>query len=305
MKKIIITAVILVSALFAKAQQDAMFTHYMFNTLSVNPAYAGSRGAMTFNALHRSQWVGFEGAPVTQTFTMHTPMFNQNLGLGLSVLNDKIGPTNTTSFNLDLAYHLRLGAKARLSFGLKGGVSLWKGNFTDLNLDNKNDASFSNNINKTLPNVGFGMYYYQERFYIGVSSPKIMENKIEASAINVTEARHYFLIAGGVIDLNQSGSVQLKPTGFLKVTEAAPIEGDVTATFLFRNKFWLGAMYRTGDAYGALIGINLTPQFALGYSFDYSTTNTTFRYNSGSHEVMLQYDLFFKDKSKIKSPRYF
>ena len=151
-----------------KAQQDAMFTHYMYNTLWLNPAYAGTRDALTVTGIHRSQWVGFDGAPTDQSLTLHSPMLNGKMGIGLSVLNDKIGPTASTLFALDLSYQVKLNQKSKLSFGLKGLVNMYKNNLSTLALDQQNDVAFAQNVNSFLPNAGAGIYYYRERFYIGV-----------------------------------------------------------------------------------------------------------------------------------------
>lgn len=288
-----------------KAQQDAMFTHYMYNTLWLNPAYAGTRDAFTITGIHRSQWVGFDGAPTDQSLTMHTPFLNGKMGAGLSVLNDEIGPTQSTLLALDLSYQVKLSRKSKLSFGLKGLANFYRNNLSTLTLDQQTDAAFAQNVNTILPNIGAGLYYYRERFYVGVSSPRLLENKLNSASASLEskEQRHYFFIIGGVLDLSKN--IKLKPTAFIKATQNAPIEGDVTATFIFNDKFNLGAMYRTGDAVGALIGYNFTEQFYIGYSFDWSMANTTGKYNNGSHEIMLRYDLISKTKAKIKSPRFF
>jgi type IX secretion system PorP/SprF family membrane protein len=306
MKKIILGTIAFIGLTTSlKAQQDAMFTHYMYNTLWLNPAYAGTRDAFTITAIHRSQWVGFEGAPIDQTLTMHSPILKGKMGVGLSVLNDKIGPTKSTFLALDLDYQIKINSKSKLSFGLKGLVNFYSVNLNRLNLENQNDVAFSENINRILPNSGAGIYYYRERFYAGISVPKLMENKIKSSSLNAVskEQRHYFFIMGTVFNLSKD--VRLKPTCFIKATEIAPIEGDVTANFIIKDKFTLGAMYRTGDGFGLLLGYNFTEQFIVGYSFDWSMVNTTRKYNSGSHEIMLRYDLISKTKSKIKSPRFF
>lgn len=310
MKKILlILGIVLAGGLYA--QQDAMYTHYMFNTLAINPAYAGTRDALTVTGLHRSQWVGFEGAPTTQTLTMHSPILDDKIGLGLSVLNDKIGPVNTTSFYADFAYKLKLNKEAKLAFGIKGGINLRQGNLTDLALGENNDAAFSNNLESDmLPNFGFGMYYYTKKWYAGISTPKLLENDFNTNSTQgstnlASEKRHYFFIAGTVFDLTENGEVKLKPTTFVKVTNGAPVEADLTAMFIVNDKVELGAMYRTGDAAGLLLGYNFTNQLRLGYSFDWSFTNSTGTYNSGSHEIMLRYDFIYKDQAKIRSPRYF
>lgn len=309
MKNIYIILLIVLAGFTANAQQDAMYTHYMFNTLAVNPAYAGSRDALTITGLHRSQWVSFPGAPKTQTLTLHTPIFNGNTGLGFSVINDKIGPTNTTSFYFDFSYRIKVSKKAKLAFGLKGGLNMMNHNLTKLSLDQSNDPAFIQDVKSNLlPNFGFGMYYYTDKFYAGISIPKLLENDFKTNSTGGTtdlasEQRHYFLILGSVFKLTDE--IKFKPTGFLKVTNAAPIEGDITGTFIFNDRFWLGAMYRTGDAVGLLAGLNITDQLALGYSFDWSFVNTTMTYNGGSHEIMLRYDFIYKPGDKIRSPRYF
>jgi len=306
MKNIILATIVCIAlGSSLKAQQDAMFTHYMYNTLWLNPAYAGTRDAFTITGIHRSQWVGFDGAPVDQTITMHSPLLNGKMGIGLSLLNDKIGPTKSTSIALDLDYQIRLDKKSKLSFGLKGMANIYRNNLNSLSLDNQNDLAFAENNQRVLPNIGAGIYYYRERFYVGLSTPKLLENKFNSNGLSAAskEQRHYFFIMGTVFNLNKD--VKLKPTCFVKATEAAPIEGDVTASFLIKDKFSIGAMYRTGDAVGVLVGYNFTEQFTFGYSFDWSMANTTGKYNNGSHEMMLRYDLISKSKAKIKSPRFF
>lgn len=309
MKKFLLLLIIVFSSSVLLAQQDAMFTHYMYNTLSVNPAYAGSRDALTVTALHRSQWVGFEGAPTTQTLTLHTPVFNENIGLGLSVLNDKVGPTNVTSINVDFAYKVKLSEKAKLSFGLSAGLNVRQNGLTDLDLNESIDQSFSTDEDsELLPNFGFGLYYSTERFYVGLSTPKLLENDYKSNIAaegskHASDNRHYYLISGFVFDLNSE--FKLKPTTLIKFTNKQSPQLDLTASLIFRDKVWAGLMYRTSDAAGVLVGVFITPVLKLGYSFDWSIGNETFEYNKGSHEIMLMYDLEFTNKSKIRSPRYF
>jgi type IX secretion system PorP/SprF family membrane protein len=295
------------------AQQDPMFTHYMYNTLAVNPAYAGSRDALTVTALTRFQWVGFAGAPNTQTLTMHTPLKSEKLGLGLSFINDQIGGTNnasaikTTSFFADFAYIIKTGEKSKLSFGLKGGGSLFQANLNALKIDNSSDPAFQGNtLSKFLPNFGFGLYYYMPRFYVGLSTPKLLTNTINSKTNAVVlnpEQRHYFFIVGAVFKLGDK--LEFKPTSYVKATVGAPIEADVTGTFIIDKKLLLGLAYRTGDAMAGLAGYQITDQFLLSYSYDWSFGLQTGTYNSGSHELMLRYDFIYKNKSKIRSPRYF
>ncbi|MDP2387804.1 MAG: type IX secretion system membrane protein PorP/SprF [Bacteroidota bacterium] len=309
-KKIIAIAVLVVGASSIYAQQDPMFTHYMYNTLAVNPAYAGSRDALTITGLHRSQWLDFKGAPQSQTLTVHSPLKNEHIGLGLSVLNDKIGPTNNTSAYADFAYRIKLNEKSKLALGMSGGAKFFQANLNTLNLDQTTDPTFQNNIsNRITPNFGFGAYYSRERFYAGVSVPNLLQNSYSeinqtgGSTLIAKEQRHYFFIAGTVIKLTEN--LALKPTTLIKVTEAAPIQADLTASFLIGKKLLLGAMYRSGDAAGVLVGFDIIEQLHIGYSFDWSYGLSTARYNKGSHEVMLRYDFISAQKKQIHSPRYF
>ena len=308
MKKLIFSILVLVGTAQANAQQDAMFTHYSFNTLAVNSGYAGSRDALTVTGLHRSQWVSFPGAPTTQTLTMHAPIMNDKIGLGLSILNDKIGPTNQTAFYGDFAYKIPVG-KGKLAFGLKAGVNMVSNDLKTLETTDDQDPNFEKNVtSQFLPNFGFGVYYSTAKYYVGVSTPRLLESNYETNTTSGSvagEKRHYFFIAGTIFPITKSGSVKLKPTTFVKVTEGAPLELDLTGLFYFQDKYWVGPMWRSGDALGVLAGLNITDQFSLGYSFDWSYTNTTFKYNGGSHELMLRYDFIFKEKGRIKSPRYF
>ena len=291
------------------AQQLPAYTHYMNNMLVVNPAYAGSRDALTITALHRSQWVGFEGAPVTQTLTAHAPLNNEHIGVGLSVMNDKIGPTNHTSAFAYYSYMMRLTPKSKLALGLSAGANIFQANYDELNLDMPVDPTFQDNFkNYMTPNFGLGVYYSRERFYAGISIPYLVENNYSTlRRENQTtslgyEQIHYYFIAGSMLRLTES--FDFKPTTLIKVTSAAPIQADLTASFVFMKKFLLGGMWRTGDAIGALVGVNITEQLHIGYSYDSSYGLKT-PYNYGSHEILLRYDFIFSNKRQIHSSRYF
>lgn len=313
MKTIIKTTIALALSIGGSAsyaQQAPMFTLYMYNTLSVNPAYAGSREALTVTALHRSQWVDFAGSPKTQTLTLHSPIINEHIGVGLAVVNDKIGPTNNTGIVASFAYRMKLTQKSKLALGLSAGANIFQANLNTLNLDQTNDPVFQNNVNnKTTPNVGFGVYYSRDRFYTGISAPSLIEksfsevNQAGGSTLIASEQRHYFFIAGGLIKLGHN--LDFKPTTLVKVTAAAPIQADLTASFIIMEKLLLGAMFRTGDAVGGLIGYDITEQLHIGYSYDWSYGLETSKYNNGSHEIMLRYDFIFSSKKQIHSPRNF
>ena len=308
--KISIGLVLTLGSLTIHAQQAPMYTHYMDNTLVVNPAYAGSRDALTVTAINRMQWVDFEGAPVTQSITMHSPLENDHIGLGFSILNDKIGPTNLTSVVVDYAYRFKLTENSKMSFGLSVGANLFQANLSALQLDVQNDPVFLNDINNQVtPNIGFGAYYSRERFYAGFSIPNLLETNYSqidqgnGTSLIGKELRHYFFIAGALFHVNDN--LDFKPTSFVKVTTAAPIEADLTASFIIQKRFLLGAMFRTGDAIGGLVGFDITDQFHIGYSYDWSYGLQTARYNKGSHELVLRYDFIFLNKKQIHSPRYF
>jgi len=310
LKKIAIGLVLTSRSLAIHAQQAPMFTHYMYNTLSVNPGYAGSRDALTVTALHRSQWVDFKGAPLTQTLTLHAPLKNEHIGLGLSVLNDKIGPNNNTSVMADFAYIMKLTPKSKLALGLSAGANIWQANLSTLELDQQSDPVFQNNIqNHATPNFGFGAYYSRERFYAGISAPNLLQNNYSVvttdagTTLTGKEQRHFFLIAGTFLKLTDN--LEFKPTTLIKVTPAAPIQADLTASFVIMKKLLVGAMYRSGDAVGALVGFDITDQFHIGYSFDWSYGLQTSKYNQGSHEIVLRYDFLIFDKKQIHSPRNF
>jgi len=308
--KIPLALILALCGLTLKAQQDPMYTHYMDNTLVVNPAYAGSRDALTVTGLYRSQWVNLKGAPVDQTITMHTPVKNEHIGLGLSVSNDKIGPTNNTGIVADFAYRMNLTKKSKLALGISAGANIFQANLNTLQLDQQYDPTFQNNIaNHITPNIGFGAYYSRERFYAGVSTSNLIQGKYSSITLAngndliAQEQRHYYLIAGAM--LNITDNFAFKPTALLKVTAAAPAELDVTASFIIVKRLLLGAMFRTGDAVGALVGFNITNQLHIGYSYDWSFALKTTVYNQGSHEILLRYDFLFSDKKQVHSPRYF
>ena len=308
--KILMVFVLATTTLLLNAQQAPLYTHYMNNTLVVNPAYAGSRDALTLTALYRSQWVGFTGAPVTQTLTMHAPLRNEHIGLGFSFLNDKIGPTNNTSVFVDYAYIIKLTEKSKLAFGLSAGLNIYNANLNSLQLDQQTDPTFQNNINNHVtPNFGFGAYYSRERFYTGISVPDLLQNSylLESPETKNTltgrEQRSYFLIAGALFNLTDN--LAFKPTTLVKVTAGAPIQADLTASFILMKRLLVGAMYRTGDSFGGLVGFDITDQLHLGYSYDWSYGLQTGTYNSGSHELVLRYDVLFLSRKQIHSPRNF
>jgi len=306
---VLITGLTLGAAV-AQAQQAPLYTHYMYNTLVVNPAYAGSRDALTVTGLHRSQWVGFDGAPMTQTLTLHSPLRNEHWGLGLSLSNDKIGPTNNTSVFADVAYRMQISKKSKLAIGISAGINLFQADLNGVQLNQQGDQAFAVNIeNHVAPNVGAGIYYSRERFYVGLSVPNILQNNYSKFGLSEgtpsidREQRHYFAIIGTVIPITENFA--FKPTAQVKFTEGAPVQADLTAAVIIVKRLLLGGMWRSGDAVGGLIGVDITRQFHLGYSFDWSYGLKTGSYNYGSHEIVLRYDFLLFGNKQIHSPRYF
>jgi type IX secretion system PorP/SprF family membrane protein len=288
----------------ARAQQDPLYSQYMFNTLAVNPGYAGSADIFTVMALSRHQWVGFTGAPATQTVLAHTPLPARSMAMGLSLLNDKVGPTRQTGGYVDFAYRIRTGKTSRLAFGLKGGANLYQADLASLSSVDPDQANVSI-AGKALPNFGFGLYWHGPRFYAGLSAPKLLENDIDAvqaaGIVTAAERRHYFLVGGYVIDIDRS--TRFRPSVMVRMVDGAPLSIDLNANFLFRDRIWLGGMYRVGNSFGLLGQYQVNDQFRIGYAFDLTTTSIG-AYNGGTHEVMLNYDLRFFTGRTV-SPRYF
>lgn len=291
------------AGLSGQAQQDPLYSQYMFNTLAFNPAYAGSADVFTVMALSRHQWVGFEGAPSTQTLLAHSPLPKENMALGLSLITDKIGPTRQTSAYADYAYRIRTGEDTRLAFGLKGGINLYQADLASLSSVDPDNASV-NIRGQLLPNFGFGLFWHSPRYYVGASAPKLLENEIDtegAALVTASEVRHYYLMGGYVLDVDRH--LKFKPAMMLRLVEGAPLSLDVNANFLLRDRIWFGAMYRLGNAFGLLGQYQVNDQFRIGYAFDLTTTSMN-AYNAGTHEIMLSYDLRFV-KGRTISPRYF
>jgi type IX secretion system PorP/SprF family membrane protein len=303
--KYILLMMIAATGVSSIAQQDPMFTQYMFNTLSVNPAYAGSADLLAINAIHRSQWVKFEGAPVTQTLALHSPLKKESISVGGSIINDSHGPVKQTGLYVDLSYRIFFD-KTKLAFGLKGGVNLFQANLLELNPQIEDDPVFGSDIsNRTLPNFGAGVLWYGKTHYVGLSVPKLMSNKLIDGDLpdfeNNKERQHFFFIAGIVLDVNNY--VKFKPSVLVKAVNGAPMSFDVTANFLFYEKLWLGAMYRHEDAIGALVQYEINRKIKIGYAYDYTLSDIA-DYSSGSHEIMLGLDLGKRFGGDV-SPRYF
>tara|TARA_R110002050_G_scaffold151855_2_gene279133 strand:- start:61533 stop:62570 length:1038 start_codon:yes stop_codon:yes gene_type:complete len=290
----------------ANAQQDPMYTQYMNNILSVNPAYAGSGEVLSMMVMSRNQWVSIDGAPATQSFIMHAPITKHHMGLGFSLLKDQLGPISQTGAYIDYSYSIDIVHGRYLSFGLKGGVNFFEAGLSKLETVDSNDPVFANDINRNfLPNVGIGLYYNSERFMTGISIPKLIQNQINRSDFSSEyvsrENIHLFFMAGYVFDINRI--LKFKPYFLTKYSQNSPLAVDLTAQFLFYERLWLGAMYRVGDAVGAMFQVQISNQLKVGYAYDVTATDLG-SYNNGTHEILVSYDFNF-GRDKVRSPRYF
>ncbi len=284
------------------AQQQVMFSQYMFNGLAINPAYAGSHDAISMTALARVQWVGIDGAPTTQTFSVHSPVPEKNIGLGGLFVRDNIGVTTQTSFFASYSYRLETSIGI-LSMGLHAGFSDTQLRYTDLGVDDENLLSDGRSFD---PNFGAGIYFQNQKFYGGISIPFLLKNNPQdqggvSDDIGIQQIQHYYLTAGAIFDL--SPLVRVKPNLLVKSVPGAPIEFDLNANVILDDRLWLGMSYRSLDAISLLIEIQLNNQLRLGYAYDITLTELK-QISSGSHEVMLNYRFVFP-KHKIVTPRYF
>lgn len=306
LKKIQIAGMCVLLSGALSAQQEVQNSLYMFNGSILNPAYAGSRDALSVVADYRNQWAGWKGAPTTSSFIMHTPLVRESIGVGINVVNDVVGPTNRTALYGDFAYRIRLNkANDRLCFGIRAGADLIRNNLASLKVNDVSDPLVANNLNFNTNafNTGAGIYYYGKRHFIGITAPKIIANKLstDPNFLNSKQVLHYYLIAGYVFKLNSLWD--LKPGMALRYTQNAPLSIDGNLSVLFNEKIWFGLLYRHGAAAGANIVYNVTKQMRIGYAYDYSLTNMS-RYSPSTHEIMIGFD-FLSNTKALKSPRYF
>ena len=300
--KILIFALML-TCYAAFAQQDAQYTQYMYNTININPAYAGSRGVMSVFGLHRTQWVGLDGAPTTNTFSLNTPINNSNLGVGFSLVNDRIGPTSDNTISADISYTVTMNEAYKLSFGVKASGNIFNLDTDKLDPAQANDPNLQNFNNEFSPNFGAGVYFHSDKLYLGLSVPNFLQDsKYNDNEVAVFQERMNFYFIGGYV-FDVSPSIKFKPAFLTKMVTGSPLQVDASANFLFFDKFMLGGAYRWDAAVSALAGFQVTDGLFIGYSYDMETTNLR-RYNSGSHEVFLRFELFNK-VSKMVSPRFF
>ncbi|MEY3500955.1 MAG: hypothetical protein RL308_2624 [Bacteroidota bacterium] len=292
------------------AQQDPNYTQYMYNMNVMNPAYAGSKENMSGSFMYRQQWVGLEGAPKTATFSLHSPI-GKNVGLGISAISDKIGPVEENNVYADFSYTLNLGGSNRLALGLKAGATFHKiGLFSDIGngyIQQPGDVAFSENTNSAKLNVGTGLFYYSEKYYLAFSIPNMLNSK----HLDVTQngqlyqfgsdVQHYFLTGGYVFNI--ADNTKFKPSFMMKSAFNVPTSIDLSSNFLFYNKFEAGVSYRLDDSFGAMVNFAVSPSIKIGYAYDYIISDLKVT-TAASHEIMVLFDINFPKKASV-SPRFF
>ena len=296
-----------------QAQQESQYTQYMYNTLSINPAYAGSRGGASILGLHRSQFVGLDGGPETQTLSIHSPIGeSKRVGLGLNVVNDNIFITSETYVDGHFSYTIPTSDAGKLAFGLKGGFQLLDVNYSEASAFQGGDTLLSTDIdNRFAPQVGLGLFYHTPRFYAGLSAPNLLETEHfdDSQSLNdatasflARERVNYYLTSGYVFDITPD--FKLKPSTLLKWVSGAPLQVDVTANALLYDKLTLGLAYRWSAALSALAGFQITDDLMIGLAYDRETTDLQ-PFNDGSFEVFLRYEILQDGPSRLISPRFF
>ncbi len=306
-RKAMFTLLIISGPLLLFGQQDPIYSQYIFNPQIVNPAYVGSWQTMGFMALSRHQWVGITGHPATQTFAFQTPIISQNIGIGFDIVVDQLGSERRLIFDFDYSYRIKLNEFTSLRFGLKGGFTNYNNNLASLRPfpDNTPDPVLFGVVeNKFMPNVGSGLFLYSDKFYLSFAVPKLFENSFKGNVANfskMSEAREYYLLGGIVFNL--SDKLKFKPTFMTKAAVGSPFQYDVSANFLIADKFWIGGIYRSGDAVGAIAQWIMSDRLRIGYAYDFTLTDLRY-YHQGVHELMISYEIAFT-KKKFTSPRYF
>ena len=300
--KYLLVGLLLCAANSGFSQQDSQFTQYMYNTAILNPAYAGSRGVLSINGSYRNQWVGMEGAPETMTFSLNSPIGLKGVGLGANFYSDKIGPSIESTITADFSYTIPVSHFAKLSFGLKGGLNMLDVDISKLNIYDPNDVNLVS-TNVTSPVVGVGLYLHSDRWYLGLSSPNILETEHynDIAVSTATEKAHFYFMGGYVFDLSEE--FKFKPAVLTKMVSGAPLSVDVSANFMYQEKFTLGVAYRYDATFSTLAGFQISDGLMLGYSYDYDTTELG-NYHSGSHEIFLRFELGTRIRSTI-NPRFF
>ena len=284
------------------SQQDSQYTQYIYNTMSVNSAYTGQRNVLSYLGLYRTQWVGIDGAPKTLTFGIHSPLKNENLGMGISIVSDQLGPIREDYINLNFSYTIRLNRSTELSFGLKGGLHNLSSDFSRGNSFQNTDVAFNENISLFSPTIGAGLYLHSTRGYLGLSAPNFLttEHYNDYKESLASERLHLFLIGGYVFNIDND--IKLKPAFLIKAVSGSPLIADLSINAMFNNRFVFGLAYRWDDSLSGLTGLQVNKTLFIGYAYDYNTSIGN-KYTGGTHEVMLRFEL--RQINKILSPRFF
>jgi type IX secretion system PorP/SprF family membrane protein len=306
MKRLYFTLLILFSSITVYGQQDAMFSHYMFNGLYINPAYAGSKEFVSTTLIARKQWSGFEGAPSTQIASLHAPLNDRRVGLGVMISNDKIGITNQTDFYGSYAYHIPTN-RGKFSLGLNAGFTYFKSKFSDLTVWDGDDPVYeTNSLSNILPNFGAGMYYYSHKFYAGLSAPQMLSYDpdqffhVEVEKVHKL-SRHYYFTSGMIITTD--GELKFRPSFMVKYAQNAPLQYDINLNLLISDIIWIGGSYRSNDAAILILEYQVNKKLRVGYSYDFTLSEIR-KHSTGSHELIIGYDFGF-NVLKMKTPRYF
>ena len=305
MKKIIVSICLFVSAGCVMAQQDGLYSNQLFSMQEFNPAYAGARGVLSGTILHRSQWLGLEGAPNSEFIAFNSPLPFYNMSGGFSLSSDRIGPLATTTLGLDAAHQLRFSEKSYVRYGIKLSGIFSNANFGELSLNEGNDALFGGNVrSKMAMNVGFGAIYTFDKYYVGIASPRMVNTKYKTSAgsgMNLLSTQRQLCINGGAA-IQVTSDILLRPTMLARITSGAPLSIDITTTAVYKDLFWFGLMGRFGDAFGLSLGGNVTDEVQLGYAFDASIGGLS---GYTSHEIVFRYDMIKNGQKLASNLRYF
>ncbi|WP_413512523.1 type IX secretion system membrane protein PorP/SprF [Myroides odoratus] len=303
-KTIVLGGIGLLSITQTYGQQDPQYTQYMYNHSNINPAYAGSREGLNIFGLYRTQWVGLEGAPKTATLSVNTPLGDSGLGLGVNFVNDHLGVMDDNTLSIDLSYAIDLNYTYKLAFGLKGSANLLDVSYSKLRIYNPSDPVAEDDVkNKFTPNIGAGLFLYSDKAYVGLSVPTLLKHSRydDNSIKTLREKMHVYVTGGYVFDVNTN--VKFKPAAMVKMEQGSPLQVDLTANFMFVDKFTIGAAYRWDASVSGLVGFQVSDNVFVGYSYDAETTKLA-NYNSGSHEIFMRFTLF-NSYTRVTAPRFF
>lgn len=307
-KYLLIFSLIIVQIEYSYGQQKPVLSQYMFSGLVLNPAYAGRHEYSSFTAMYRDQWVNVPGAPKLTTFTGQSGYKGRNIGTGFLISEDKIGVHSDLSIYASYAYNLRFRSGAKLSMGLQGGVDILRSDWSKLTILDQNDPVFNGSEINYFPNFGAGLFYYTEKFYVGLSVPYILTNsktKTDDYYRDVRHSRNYYLTAGNVFDIGMK--LKIKPSLLLRMEDNMPLAIDLNANFYYDEIIDIGVSYRQGDAVIGILGLQLNKYIKFSYAYDYIISSLT-PYTKGSHELMLQYRVNFsapKHNRMCPQPQYF